>query len=140
MNHVSIVGRLTKDPVYSVSNQTGAEVARFTVAVDRMPDKNGNRQADFISCVAFGKAAGFVDKYFGKGKGISLVGRIQTGSYEKNGQKIYTTDVIAERVEFVPGGNSDGAASHAPKAEQKPAPVDEDPYAGYMMTEEDIPF
>lgn len=140
MNHVSLVGRLTKDPVYSVSNQTGAEVARFTVAVDRMPDKNGNRQADFISCVAFGKAASFVDKYFSKGKGISLVGRIQTGSYEKNGQKIYTTDVIAERVEFVPGSNSDGDAPKAQKTAPQPAVPDEDPYAGYMMTEEDIPF
>lgn len=127
MNQVQIVGRLTKDPVTSYSGQQNA-VARFTVAVDRMPDKNGNKQSDFIGCVAFGKTAEFIEKYFKKGKGIALNGSIRTGSYEKNGQKVYTTDILAERVEFVP---SDSVKDAQPDV---PAP------SGFHVTDEDIPF
>lgn len=136
MNTVQLVGRLTKDPVVSYSNTTQNAVARFTVAVDRMPDKNGNRQADFISCVAFGKSAEFVEKYFTKGKGISLTGRIQTGSYEKNGQKVYTTDVVADRVEFVPG-NSEGSS---PAYAANSAAVQKKDDIFNVLTEDDIPF
>ncbi|MCQ2609023.1 MAG: single-stranded DNA-binding protein [Bacteroidales bacterium] len=85
-------------------NQTA--IARFTVAVDRKYKKEGEATADFISCVAFGKTAEFIERYFNKGKRIGLVGRIQTGSYEKDGQKVYTTDVLAEEVEFVESANS----------------------------------
>lgn len=100
MNNVSIIGRLTRDPEAKNSGETA--VARFTVAVDRRFTKEGQPDADFISCVAFGKTGEFVEKYFSKGKKIALVGRIQTGSYtNKDGQKVYTTDVVVENVEFV---------------------------------------
>ena len=125
MNNVNIMGRLTKDPVISYTTDQKA-IARFTVAVDRMPDKNGNKQADFIGCVGFGKTAEFIEKFFTKGKPIALTGRIQTGSFEKNGQKVYTTDVIAERVEFVPG--------EGPKEEKKPEVIED------LIPDDSIPF
>ncbi len=101
MNHVALVGRLTKDPDVRYS-PNGAAVARFTVAVDRRFKKEGQQEADFISCVAFGKQGEFIEKYFNKGKLIGLTGSIQTGSYtNKDGQKVYTTDVVADSVEFV---------------------------------------
>lgn len=127
MNNVNLMGRLTKDPVISYTTDQMA-IARFTVAVDRMPDKNGNKQADFIGCVSFGKTAEFIEKFFTKGKPIALTGRIQTGSFEKNGQKVYTTDVIAERVEFVPG------VSEAPKEEKKPEVIED------LIPDDSIPF
>lgn len=127
MNNVNLMGRLTKDPVISYTTDQKA-IARFTVAVDRMPDKNGNKQADFIGCVCFGKTAEFIEKFFTKGKPIALTGRIQTGSFEKNGQKVYTTDVIAERVEFVPG------VSEAPKEEKKPEVIED------LIPDDSIPF
>lgn len=96
MNRVDIVGRLTRDVEVRYAGDTA--VARFNVAVDRKGKKG---EADFISCVSFGKTAEFLEKYFKKGMRIGLSGRIQTGSYEKDGQKIYTTDVVAEEVEFV---------------------------------------
>ncbi|MBQ5436715.1 MAG: single-stranded DNA-binding protein [Firmicutes bacterium] len=146
MNQVQLVGRLSRDPQVSYSASTQNAVARFTVAVDRMPDRNGNRQADFISCVSFGKTAEFIEKYFTKGKPIALTGRIQTGSYEKNGQKVYTTDVVADRVEFVPGGNGDGqtGGQSAPQGISKSG-SDDKPSGGFdeipdLIPDDDIPF
>lgn len=103
MNNVSLVGRLTRDPEvrYSKSN-TSLAVTRFSIAVDRRFKKEGQADVDFINCVSFGKTAEFVEKYFSKGQRIGLVGRIQTGSYTNSeGQKIYTTDIVVENVEFV---------------------------------------
>lgn len=97
MNNVVLLGRLTKDPEIRQSGET--TIARFTVAVDR----KGREGADFPSCVAFGKTAEFIEKYFHKGMKIALGGHIQTGSYEKDGKKVYTTDVVAESVEFAEG-------------------------------------
>lgn len=97
MNQVSIVGRMAKDAVVSANNNT--TVARFTVAVDR---RGKEKEADFISCVAFGKTAEFIEKYFSKGNRIGILGRIVTGSYtDKEGNKHYTTDVVADQAEFV---------------------------------------
>jgi single-strand DNA-binding protein len=130
MNNVSLVGRLTKDPEEKMAGETTA--TRFTVAVDRAFKKEGQPAADFISCVAFGKTAEFVAKYFSKGKSIGLTGRIQTGSYEKSdGTKVYTTDVIADKVEFV-GGKSDGET----KGKQEPSA----PEGFTVLTDDDIPF
>jgi len=103
MNAVSLMGRLVKDPETRYSQEDNAKaVARFTVACDRKyKTKNGEQTADFIGCIAFGKCAEIVDKYFRKGMRIALNGRIQTGSYtNKSGNKVYTTDVIADSVEF----------------------------------------
>lgn len=106
MNSVQLVGRLTRDPEVRYTDG-GTSIARFSVACDRRYSRDGEATADFISCVAFGKTAEFMEKYFRKGKKIGLIGRIQTGSYvNKDGQKIYTTDVIAENVEFVESKNA----------------------------------
>lgn len=99
MNKVIIMGRLTKDPETRYAGETA--IARFTIAVDRRYKKDGEQAADFPSCVAFGKTAEFIEKYFFKGMKIALEGHLQTGSYtDKDGVKHYTTDVIAEAVEF----------------------------------------
>ena len=100
MNKVELVGRLTKDVSINMSNG-GCSIARFTIACDRRFKTEGQPTADFISCIAFGKTAEFIEKYFHKGMKVALNGRIQTGSYtDKDGKKVYTTDVIAENVEF----------------------------------------
>lgn len=99
MNKVELIGRLTKDP--SVKTSGELTIARYTLAVDRRFKKDGEQAADFISCVAFGKAGDFAEKYLHKGTKIAVCGRIQTGSYEKDGRTIYTTDVVAEEQEFV---------------------------------------
>ena len=111
-NVVVLVGRIVRGPeVRYTPSQTA--VARFTVAVDRPFSRDNEQNADFISCVAFGKSAEFIEKYFTKGKPIGITGRIQTGSYtNKDGVKVYTTDVVAERVEFVGNkGESGGSAA-----------------------------
>lgn len=107
MNSVQIVGRLTRDPEVRYTDG-GTTIARFNVAVDRRFKKEGEDNADFISCVAFGKTAEFIERFFVKGQRIGLNGRIQTGSYtNKDGNKVYTTDVVAENVEFVEGKKPD---------------------------------
>lgn len=111
MNSVSLIGRLTRDIELKQAGET--TVARFTLAVDRRYKKDGQQSADFISCVAFGKTAEFLSKYFQKGNKLALNGRIQTGSYDKNGEKVYTTDIIADSVEFCEGKNSGGSSEHA---------------------------
>lgn len=105
MNKVILMGRLTRDPDVRYSgngSEGGMTIARFTVAVDRRrTGADGQREADFIGCVAFGKQAEFAEKYLHQGSKIALTGRIQTGSYNnKDGQKVYTTDVVAEDMEF----------------------------------------
>lgn len=101
MNCVQLVGRLTRDPEVRYSDN-GTTIARFTLAVDRRFQQEGKESADFISCIAFKKTAEFVEKYFGKGNRIGVCGRIQTGSYtNRENQKVYTTDVVVEGVEFV---------------------------------------
>ena len=141
MNSVQLIGRLSKDPQVSYSSTTQNAVARFTVAVDRIPDKNGNRQADFIGCVAFGKTAEFIEKYFTKGKPIALTGRIQTGSYDKNGQKVYTTDIVADRVEFVPGSTSANQGGQSYQGGQNMGQPQGDAPDGFnLITDDDIPF
>lgn len=103
MNKVILMGRLTRDPEVRYSQGDGSmAIARYSLAVDRRFKKDGDEQtADFINCVAFGKTAEFAEKYFHKGIKIAVVGRIQTGSYtNKDGQKVYTTDVVVEEQEF----------------------------------------
>ena len=105
MNKVILMGRLTRDPEvrYSQGNNAMA-VARYTLAVDRRVSRNnqnGEPTADFIQCVAFGRSGEFAEKYFRKGLKVVVTGRIQTGSYtNKDGQRVYTTDVVVEDQEF----------------------------------------
>ena len=104
MNKVVIIGRFTRDPeIKYTTGENATATARFSLAVNRrFKNKEGNYDADFINCVAFGKTAEFIEKYFTKGMAIGITGRIQTGSYtNKEGQKIYTTDVVVEETEFV---------------------------------------
>lgn len=106
MNSVVLCGRLTKDP--EIRSTEKSTVARFALAVDRRIKAEGQPEADFISCVAFGKTADFIGKYFHKGMKMLLEGRIQTGNYtDKDGVKHYTTDVIAESVEFAESKRTD---------------------------------
>ena len=103
MNKSILMGRLTRDPEIKYSqNQDQMCIARFTLAVDRRGRKTeGQPTADFISCVAFGKNGEFVEKYLKQGTKIALTGHIQTGSYtHKDGQKVYTTDVVVDEMEF----------------------------------------
>lgn len=118
MNKVQLVGRLTKDPeIKLTSNQT--QFCNFTVAVDRrFKDADGNRQTDFINCVAWRQTAQFIQKYFSKGSRIGIAGSIQTRSYEgEDGKKHFITEVVADEAEFV---------DSASKAETEP--------------EQDVPF
>ncbi len=118
MNKVLLVGRLTRDPDIG---QTANNItyARFSVAVNRRYTSGDHPEADFPSVVAWGKTAEFIEKYFQKGQRIGIEGRIQTGSYtNKDGQKIYTTDVVAENVEFVESksGNNENNSQNTPPA------------------------
>jgi single-strand DNA-binding protein len=114
MNKVILMGRLTRDPEvrYTQGDNTSA-VARFSLAVDRRFKKDGDQTADFINCVAFGKTGEFIEKYGHKGTKFVVEGRIHTGSYtNKDGQKVYTTDVVVEQVEFAESkASADGNAT-----------------------------
>ena len=132
MNKVILMGRLTRDPdVRYSAGESGTSVARYTLAVDRRFNKrDGEATADFISCVVFGRGAEFAQKYFHQGIRIVVSGRIQTGSYtNREGQKVYTTEVVVEEQEFAESkASSDSyAASHpqqsAPSAPSMPNPV-----------------
>ena len=103
MNKVILMGRLTRDPDVRYSQgEEPVAIARYTLAVDRRFHKDGEQAADFISCVAFRKQGEFAEKYLRQGIKIAITGRIQTGSYtNRDGQKVYTTDVIIESQEFV---------------------------------------
>jgi single-strand DNA-binding protein len=115
MNKVILMGRLTKDPNVSYSQgQEPMAVARYSLAVDRAYSKDREQTADFINCVAFGKNGEFAEKYLRKGTKIAIEGRIQTGSYEKDGRKVYTTDIVVEHHEFCESRNSSGNSGYAP--------------------------
>lgn len=102
MNKVILMGRLTRDPeIRYSSGENGTAVGRYTLAVDRRYKKAGEATADFINCVTFGRSAEFAEKYLRQGTKIIVTGRIQTGSYtNREGAKIYTTDVVVEEQEF----------------------------------------
>ena len=115
-----LIGRLTRDPEVRYSDN-GHTVARFAIAVDRRFKKENEQNADFINTVAFGKTAEFVEKYFFQGNKIVVEGRIQTGSYtNQDGQKVYTTDVVAEQVEFGESKNSNN--TNGSPNESRPSP------------------
>lgn len=100
MNKVILIGRLTRDTETRYSGELA--ISRYTLAVDRRYKKEGEPEADFINCVAFGKSGEFAEKYFRKGMKVSVAGRIQTGSYLDNetGKRVYTTDIVVEEQEF----------------------------------------
>lgn len=112
MNKTLLIGRTTKDPdIRYAQSEQPMTIARFNLAVDRRFKKEGEQSADFISCVSFGKTAEFIEKYVFKGTKIAVEGRIQTGSYTNNdGNKVYTTDVVVEQVEFA-GSKTDSESA-----------------------------
>jgi single-strand DNA-binding protein len=119
MNKCILIGRLVKDPDIRYSQgQEPMAIARYTLAVDRAIKKDREQTADFISCVAFGKNGEFAEKYLHKGTKIAIEGRIQTGSYEKDGHKVYTTDIVVEHHEFCESRNASGTSGNsAPDAD-----------------------
>mgnify|MGYP000799992182 CR=1 FL=1 len=143
MNKVILMGRLTRDPEvrYSQGEQATA-IARYTLAVDRRFKRDGDQTADFIGCVAFGKLGEFAEKYLRKGTKVVVTGRIQTGSYtNKDGQKVYTTDVIIEEQEFAESKSaSDNAGGFAPADRPSPSSAGD----GFMNIpdgiDEELPF
>ena len=147
MNKVILMGRLTRDPEvrYSQGEQATA-IARYTLAVDRRFKRDGDQTADFIGCVAFGKLGEFAEKYLRKGTKVVVTGRIQTGSYtNKDGQKVYTTDVVVEEQEFAEskaaGANNNGGFASG----DRPTPAAAAPADGFMnlpmgVEDEGLPF
>ncbi len=129
MNKVILMGRLTRDPEVRYSQGDNAmAIARYTLAVDRRFSRNNGddqQSADFIGCVAFGRAGEFAEKYFRKGTKIAVTGRIQTGSYtNRDGVKVYTTDVVVEEQEFAESKNSSGNdGGFAGNANRTPEPM-----------------
>lgn len=117
MNSFNGVGRLTRDPEvrYVAGGNGNTAIARFSIAINRRFRREGEPDADFINCVAFGKTGEFLEKYFHKGMAIGVTGRIQTGKFtNKDGQTVYTTDVVCENVEFVEKkGDGSAAPSNA---------------------------
>lgn len=149
MNKVILMGRLTRDPEVRYSQGDAATaVARYTLAVDRRFKRQGDEQtADFISCVSFGKTAEFVERYLKQGTKIAGSGRIQTGSYtNKEGQKVYTTDVVMEEVEFAESKNASGQDNYGggyqqPTARPEPSQAAGDGFINIPDgIDEELPF
>jgi single-strand DNA-binding protein len=147
MNSVILIGRLTRDPELRYSPNTQTAVAHFTLAIDRPVSAGQERQADFIRITVFGKQAETVERYLKKGNQAAVSGRIQTGSYKKDGQTVYTTDVIANRVEFLGSRNSGSGSNDSYQGGQQSAPSQSDPFGGqddfpdaFQAADDDIPF
>lgn len=118
MNHTVLVGRLTKDPETRYTD-SGMAICTFTVAVDRPPKKDGSKEADFPRVKVFGRQAENCERYLAKGRLVGISGRIQTGSYtNREGVKVYTTDVAADRVEFLEWGERQGGQEQSYQAPQ----------------------
>lgn len=131
MNTVNLIGRLVRDAEVRYSQgENPTAIARVTLAVDRPFAKEGQQQADFINCKAFGKMGEFLEKYGMKGTKFGVVGRIETGSYQnKNNETIYTTEVVVEKIEFAESKKSNSDSGD--REEFANIPVEE---------EEDLPF
>ena len=157
MNKVILMGRLTRDPEIRYSQgERATAVARYAIAVDRRFKREGEPDADFLNCVAFGRQAEFAEKYLKKGTKIALTGRIQTGSYtNRDGQKVNTTDIVVEEQEFAESkaaGERNASGYHgggyqiqggSGYSEGKPQPADA-PAEGFMNIPEglddELPF
>ena len=124
MNKVILMGRLTRDPEVRYSQgENNMAIARYTLAVDRRFQRNNEQSADFISCVAFGRSAEFAEKWLKQGMKICITGRIQTGSYtNKDGAKVYTTDIVVEDQEFAESKNASQAGGADFSGGSRPTP------------------
>ena len=141
MNKVVLMGRLTRDPELRYSQGANPlAITRYTLAVDRRVKRDGEASADFISCVVFGRSAEFAEKYFRQGMRVSVSGRIQTGSYtNRDGVKVYTTDVVVEEQEFADSKGNGSGMQPAPGKE-----IGREPGDGFMNIpdgiDEELPF
>ena len=140
INRVVLTGHLTKDPELKVT-QSGLSVVQFVIGVQRQfARKDGEREADFISCVAWRKTAENIAKYFKKGQLIGIDGRVQTRSYDdKNGQRVYVTEVVVDNFAFL--SSQKGQGNQNPS--QRPSTTAQDPFAGtgnVDITDDDLPF
>lgn len=151
MNSVVLIGRLTRDPELSYTPNNQTAVTRFTLAVDRPVSQGRERQADFIRITVWGKQAETCDRYLSKGRQVAVMGRIQTGSYKnREGQTVYTTDVVADRVEFLGSGSDSGRSQNSfggqsqsqdsPFGESDSYPDSFQPVDTFQAAEDDIPF
>ena len=132
MNSVVLIGRLTRDPEVRYTESQLA-VARFSIAINRVPGRDGqDRGADFQNIVVFGKQAENCERFLTKGRQVAIQGHIQTGSYEKDGRKVYTTDVVADRVEFLEWGDRSQSSSQGSSAGI--------PEGFQAIDDDDIPF
>ena len=143
MNFTALMGRLTADPdVRYTQSDKPICTARYTLAVERRFERDGEPNADFIRCISFGKNGEFAEKYFKKGTKIALTGRIQTGSYtNKDGQKVYTTDVVVDTQEFAESKNASQNQDNATLNAASNTPLTLD---GFMSVpdgiDEELPF
>ncbi len=149
MNRVILIGRLTRDPdIRYAQNDQAMAIARYTLAVDRRGRRDsgdGQQTADFISCVAFRQQAEFAEKYLRKGMKIAISGRIQTGNYtNRDGQKVYTTDVVVEEHEFCESKNAGSSSGSSPVQEAEGPAPDSAVGDGFMNIpdgiDEELPF
>ena len=137
MNKVILMGRLTRDPEVRYSN-SGTAIVNYTLAVDRNYKRDNEQSCDFLRCIGFGQTAEFAEKYFHKGIKLVVTGRIQTGSYtNREGQKVYTTDIVVESQEFAESRSASSASS-------QPAPAPSNGSDGFMNIpdgiDEELPF
>ena len=146
MNSVSLIGRLTKDPDIRYGAASQMAIARFSIAVDRIPDRNGEKKTDFFDMVCFGKTAEFVEKYVGKGRLVGIQGRLQNDNYQdKEGRMVYRTQVVVDRLEPLDRGDrsSQGQDSNFGGFSQPAGgqSKDEDGLGVFTkLTDDDIPF
>lgn len=130
MNNVILIGRLVRDPELRYTSGSQMAVCKFTLAIDRRSREE--KKADFPNVICFGKTAENCEKFLAKGRKVAVQGRLQTGSYEKDGVKHYTTDVIADNIEFLEWGEKTGES--AKESHSEPVPE------GFAALDEDIPF
>lgn len=146
MNKVVLMGRLARDPeVRYTQGANPTAIARYSLAVDRKFKRENEPSADFINCITFGKLAMFAEKYLHKGVKIAVTGRIQTGSYtNKDGQKVYTTDIVVEEQEFAESKNSGQSANNQMSASPSNSPEYMSSGDGFMNIpdgiDEELPF
>ena len=148
MNKVVLMGRLTRDPDVRYSQgETPLAIARYTLAVDRRFKRNGEQDADFINCVAFGRTAEFAEKYLKQGTKMVVSGRIQTGSYtNRDGVKVYTTEVVIEEQDFAESKaasqqNNSGNAQNASNNQQAQQPKPQTSPDGFVSADDEgLPF
>ena len=139
VNNVVLVGRLTKD-VELKYTQSGMAVAKFILAVNRQFKKDGQPDADFIACTAFSKTAENLANFMRKGSQIAVIGNIQTGSYDKDGTRVYTTDVICNNIQFLESRQEQQGGQQQQQYQAPPQQQQQKPQYQQPMSDEDLPF